>query len=311
MPDTAVLNDRLDQGEVVILDGAIGTELERLGAPMHDEIWCGHALETHPELVSEVHRSYITAGADVITANTYSTARHALQFAGLEDQTGAWNTLAVKLAADARDAHATDRPVWIAGSVSTFGSWHKLTADQLRPSFAEQARILIDCGVDLIILETLASPPDIVCAAVEETRGLGVPVWVALSCLEDRDSGALMHGVEESREHGDIRQPFEPLAPVARRVMAEGGAALLMMHSDLAVTKAAVAELRASFDGPVGAYPNAGYWLRPNWAFVDQVSPDDYVSEAKSWIAAEAQIVGGCCGIGPDHIRALHTELRP
>ena len=71
------LEQRLADGELIILDGAIGTELERLGAPMHEEIWCGHALETHPELVSEVHRSYIAAGADIITTNTYTTARHA------------------------------------------------------------------------------------------------------------------------------------------------------------------------------------------------------------------------------------------
>ncbi len=300
---------KLSAGELIVLDGAIGTELERLGAPMHNEIWCGNALETHPELVREVHRSYIAAGADVITANSYSTARHALNLAGLGDKTFDWNQRAMKFATEARDSHAGDRPVWIAGSVSPFGSWQRMSADELRPSFAEQARILVDNGADLLILETLASPPDVVFAAVEETAGLGVPVWVGISCLEDRQSGAIMHGVEESQEHGDTARPYEPFGQVVEQAMSRGGSAALMMHSDLNVTRGAVEILRKHYDGAIGAYPNAGYWERPTWAFVDQIEPDVFAANASEWVDLGASIVGGCCGIGPAHIEAFTDRM--
>ena len=160
------------------------------------------------------------------------------------------------------------------------------------------------------MLETLGSAADIVCAAIEETADLGVPVWVSMSCVEDRDTSSLFLGVEESQQHSENRFVYEPFAEAIQHVMATGGSAALMMHSDLAVTEAAVHALRENYVGTVGAYPNAGHWLRPQWAFVDQVTPDDYLARAQSWVAAGAQIVGGCCGIGPDHIRALQQGLR-
>ncbi|MDH3741709.1 MAG: homocysteine S-methyltransferase family protein [Hyphomicrobiales bacterium] len=308
MTSIQVLQDRISSGELIILDGAIGTELERLGAPMHQDVWCGHALDTHPELVSQVHQSYIDAGADVITANTYATCHQALKLGGLEDKMEPWNALATQLACQARDA--SDRPVCVAGSVSTFMSTRGFAAEQLRPYFAEQAGILADNGADLLLLETLGASAEVVGTAVEECLDFGLPVWVAVSCMEDRETGQVMHGVEESQKSDDARSSYEPLASAINKIMSKGGSALLMMHSDLAVTEAAVKDMHANFAGPVGAYPNAGYWQRPQWTFVDQVSPADYVKSARTWIAAGAQIIGGCCGIGPDHIRALNEELR-
>jgi len=90
------------------------------------------------------------------------------------------------------------------------------------------------------------------------------------------------------------------------KLVAQGGySALLVMHSEVDVTQPAVRSLCNQYKGPVGAYPNAGYWQRPEWIFVDQISPDDYVAKARAWVDEGAQIIGGCCGIGPEHIRAL------
>lgn len=312
MANTQILQDRLANDELIILDGAIGTELERIGAPMHEAVWCGHALDTHPELVTQVHQSYIDAGADVITANTYATCRQALKLGNLEDKMEPWNAFAMQLACQARDQarDASGRQVCVAGSVSTFMSTRGYAARELRPYFAEQAKILAGNGADLLLLETLGASPDVVGAAVEECLDLKLPVWVSVSCMEDRETGQVMHGIEESQKSDDQRNSYEPLASAVKDIMSRGGSALLMMHSDLAVTEAAVKDMHANFDGPVGAYPNAGYWLRPQWAFVDQISPQDYVKNARTWIDAGARIIGGCCGIGPDHIRALSEELR-
>ena len=116
------LTVRLDKGEIIFLDGGIGTELERLGAPMDHDTWCAVALETHPHLVKDVHRSYINAGADVITVNTYAATRIALRNAGIEDKFEEWNRLAVQLAKETLAECDPSRPVYVAGSVSTFAS---------------------------------------------------------------------------------------------------------------------------------------------------------------------------------------------
>ncbi|MEM7254256.1 MAG: homocysteine S-methyltransferase family protein [Pseudomonadota bacterium] len=305
----AAVQARLDQGRVVLLDGAIGTELERLGAPMHDSVWCGHALESHPELVAEVHRRYIAAGADVITANTYATGGYALEKAGLANKRTVWNRVAVDLALRARAEHAGDRPVAIAGSVSTFETWDHCVASDLAPHFAEQAETLVDAGVDLLIVEALASPADVVYAAVASSRDRGVPVWAAISCLRARDSDQLMLGSQESEHQEKPPRWFEPYGPVAKRVIAMGADAVLCMHSELTITNQAVQVLRAHHRGPIGAYPNAGYWAKPNWSFIDNVSPEDYLGHAREWLISGATIVGGCCGIGPEHIAMLNDGL--
>ena len=311
MSNAAELEALLQRGGTVILDGAMGTELERLGAPMHDSVWCAKALEDHPDLVREVHRSFIEAGADVITTNTYASPRHALAPGGLGDRVEEWNVRAVTFAREVRDATDSPRAVYVAGSVSTFGSFNRLEPAELARGLREQAQILVEHGVDLLLLETLGSKREGIEAGVEAIANLGLPVWVAMSCMQDRDSEEVMHGIEESQAHSDSddRQAYEPFGPAMAVVMARGACAALMMHSDLNVTRAALNSIAAHYDGPRGAYPNAGHWLRPQWAFVDQVSPEAYAEEASTWVEAGARIVGGCCGIGPDHIRAVRERI--
>ena len=311
MSKAAELEARVQRGDVVVLDGAMGTELERLGAPMHDAVWCGKALEDYPDLVREVHRSYIDAGADIITTNTYASARHSLEPGGLGDRVEEWNTLAVALAREARNATDSPRRVYVAGSVSTFGNFGRLSPDELALGLREQARILAAQDVDFLLLETLGSNRDDIEAGVEAITDIGLPVWVAMSCMQNHDSEEIMLGVEESQAHSDddLRMAYEPFGPAVAAIMARGGSVALMMHSDLNVTRAALETIAAHYEGPRGAYPNAGHWLRPQWAFVDQVSPEAYAEEASAWVASGARIVGGCCGIGPAHIKAVRERV--
>ena len=309
MPSVTDLEQRLRQGEIIVLDGAMGTELERLGAPMHDAVWCAKALEDHPDLVREVHRSYIEAGADVITTNTYAAPRHALEPAGLSEHVVPWNARAAAIAREVRDGSASVRPVYVAGSVSTFGNFDRLDAATLARGLREQARILVEHGVDLLVLETLGSRREAVEAGVEAIADLGLPLWVSMSCMQGRTGPEVMLGIEESQVHSDQVQEFEPFGPAVAAVMARGGSAALMMHSDLKVTRAALKSMASHYRGLLGVYPNAGHWLRPEWAFVDQVSPEAYAEEASGWAAAGARIIGGCCGIGPAHIKAVHERV--
>ena len=309
MTDVRDLETRLGEGGLVILDGANGTELERLGATMDHGVWCAKALADHPDMVREVHRRYIDAGADVITTNTFSATREALQRNGLGDNFESWNRLGVQIVLEERDKTPSDREIYVAGSVSTYGYFDRLDAQTSADHFRAQAQLLVESGVDLLLLETLGSSLAVVKTMIAATTDLGVPVWVSLSCLRSRATGTVMFGIEESQAASHEVEEYAPLDEAVEELMSGGGSALLMMHSDRKVTESAVGVMCKSYSGPVGAYPNAGYWTRPNWAFVDQVSPQDYLADARTWVAAGASIVGGCCGIGVEHIRALHHGL--
>ena len=305
------LDTLINNTNPIILDGGIGTELERLGAPMDHEAWCAVALESHPELVRDVHRSYIDAGADIITVNTYAATRHALTNGGIEENFTSWNKLAVQLARETLDASEVDRNILIAGSVSNFGHFNdQYTDKQLAPNFRDQAEILIENGVDFIILESLGAKTSTIVTALNAISEFGVPIWVAVSCAEDHDSGQLFLGIEESRIDSHRPLAHQELGEAIDTIMDTAGSALLVMHSTVVTTLPALQLMQSHYDGLRGAYPNAGYWLRPEWAFVDQISPQNYLERARKWLDTGARIVGGCCGIGPDHIAALSKGLR-
>ena len=128
-------------GPPIIIDGGMGPELQRAGIALDGKVWSARALLSHPEIVREVHESYIRAGAEVIICNSFSSARHMLEPGGLGDQVEKVNTEAVRLAREARD-NAADRPVAIAGSICEWAfvddpSWND--PESVRVSVREQA----------------------------------------------------------------------------------------------------------------------------------------------------------------------------
>ena len=117
MENYKYIQDKLNNGKIVILDGANGSELEKRGARMDRAGWCGPASITHPKILEDIHKDYIEAGADIITTNTFSSARHVLEYSTFKDQTVAINEKAMKCAISARN-HFPDKKVAIAGSIS-------------------------------------------------------------------------------------------------------------------------------------------------------------------------------------------------
>ena len=113
MSDYRELHDRIAGGEVLLLDGAVGTELQALGVPIGVGAWAGTAQHTHPDTVRFMHERYIRAGVDIVTTNTYSTARHCLERIGLGNLTRELNLRAVVLAEEARACTANGRAVSI------------------------------------------------------------------------------------------------------------------------------------------------------------------------------------------------------
>ena len=301
------LNERIEAGEVIILDGAIGTELERRGAPMNTEAWCARVTQDTPDLVRELHEDYIRAGADVITVNTFSAARHVLEAAGLGDAVAEINTRAVELAREARDRVAADRNIAVAGSISTYVSGNsgfqdpqgKPPPEQARAVFREQAELLAEAGVDLFVMELLMDW-EMASAAMEEAVATGLPVWVGFGCRMASDGETvLMHN----------RGTDIPFADLIDRIMNIGGSVAGVMHTKVDVISPALEVVFEHWSGPVCVYAESGEFITPNWQFDDIITPEDHAEEAAAWVESGVQIVGGCCGINPEHIAALKQRL--
>ncbi|HJQ28076.1 MAG TPA: homocysteine S-methyltransferase family protein [Rubrobacter sp.] len=293
------LERRMGEGEVVVLDGATGTELEKRGVSMDDAAWCATAIVTHPETVQGVHEDYIRAGAEVIITNTFPTSRHVLEPAGLGGRFRELNELAVKLAKQARE-NAAERPVYLAGSISTFSPRDD---DALQPqeaearaNYREQAEVLAEAGVDLIALEMLR---DVRQAgyAVEGAVAAGLPVWGGFSCRRSEDGKVVLWDGENT------------LAEALKKVPLSGVSVVSVMHTLVEDAPAALDVVARGWEGLVGAYPHAGRFVMPNWQFTDEISPRGFADEALRWIEAGARAIGGCCGIGPEHIRMLTERL--
>jgi len=294
------LQTQLDQGKVIILDGATGTELQRRGVPMHGFAWSAAALDTHPETVRAVHEDYIRAGADVIITNSFSTARHVLKPAGLGDHVRALNQRAVSLAREARENAAAGRPVAIAGSISSFRAG-LTSAGHLEASYREQAELLAEAGVDLIALEMMYSAEH-VAPAIRATLSTGLPIWVGFSCQVTADGTVQL--LDGSSLATGLRQSLALLAPRSL-----GRVAVTVMHTLTEDIAAALEIVRQHWSGPTGVYAHSGEWIDPNWQFIDMISPEDYLTAAQRWIELGTQIIGGCCGIGPEYIQLLKERL--
>ncbi len=137
--------------------------------------------------------------------------------------------------------------------------------------------------------------------AVEAAVATGLPVWVGLSCRRPPDGRALV----------SFNEPDEDFATLLDGLAGLGAGLMTIMHSTLDDTVAGLDLLRAHWSGPIGAYPNSGHFVMPNWQFVDIVSPDALSVQAAGWVDQSAQIIGGCCGIGPAHIRRLGQDWPP
>lgn len=307
------LRERLDNGEVIIMDGAIGTEIQRMGVPMNHECWCAEAIKTHPEVVRQLHEDYLKAGAEIVTVNTFSASRISLESAGMGDLTRELNTQAVQLAKEARDKAGAGRPVYIAGPLSGFAGGfvgESYTEQQIRANYQEHAEILAEAGVDLMLMEFLINSIEPIAYATEAAVDTGLPTWVAMSA-RIRDDGTVILGFGGRPENtGTKPGPEIEFGDAIDAVMGIGGSALLVIHSEVEDVAQVLKVCREHWDGPIGAYAHSGHWIRPNWQFVNMISPHRYLAEARKWVDERgAQIIGGCCGIGVQHVELLRPGL--
>ena len=299
------LQERLARGETILLDGATGTELERRGVPMVEGAWCGLANFTHPAIVREVHEAYIMAGADVVIANTFASSRHMLEPAGYGDRAAEGCRIAVRLAREAVARAGRGRAVAVAGSLSTArpvipgtdrqDPGFTLTLEEEAANYREVADALAEAGADLIVLEMIADL-DRGPLALEAALSTGLPVWLGLSVV--RDGEGRVTSYREPLTLGELLD-FYAARPIA---------VLGVMHSSIDDCDAALPMLRHRWRGPLMVYPEAGWFEAPHWRFAE-VAPEYFARIGAGWVEQGVQLVGGCCGIGPEHIAALARRL--
>ena len=272
-----ILDEKLAAGGVIVLDGATGTEIARLGGEMNAAAWCGVANRTHPDTVRRVHESYVEAGADVIITNTFATCRHVLEGAGLGDETVAINRRAAELAREARDRVAPERPVAVAGSMSNTVAWLPGTVgpdpaylpspEREAANYREMADTLAEAGCDLLVMEMLMDV-ERATRVTEAALATGLPVWAGIST--SRGPGGAMVGWDiECEEDGRLPEgyeppPREPLETIIDAIASLGPQVTGIMHSSFESTTPARlgSPLRTVERSGDDAYPEAITALR-------------------------------------------------
>ncbi len=293
----------------IILDGGMGRELHRRGAPFRQPEWSALALTEAPDIVRETHADYIRAGAQVITANSYAVVPFHIGGQRFAQEAESLAATAGKLAREA--AGQSGKSVKVAASLPPlFGSYRPDLFDAA--AAPELARPLInglEAYTDIWLAETQSSIAE---AAFWKTRlpDDGKPFWVSFT-------------LEDTHEHDEpVLRSGEPVAEAARAVAALGAQALLFNCSRPEVMLAAVECAKLALEKQdkslkIGVYANAFEPAEDGMNAANEgldeirsdTTPSNYLRWAQEWVAAGADIIGGCCGIGPEHIRVLAEKL--
>lgn len=279
----------------LILNGAMGTELQTRGVLTPTPLWSAAALESDPDVVLQIHQEHVAAGAQILVANTFRTNPRALARAYRVADGPRLNRLAMTLA---RQAANDARKVWIAASVAPAEDCYRPDLapppEVLRREHGEMMRWLSDAGATLVWIETIGTIREGT-AAGRAAREAGMEFAIAFITRED---GRLLSG--EPLE--DAVHEISGLTPLAVGINCIPPRAI---HESLA-------RLAASSPLPRMAYAHIGNRTPlPGWSYGEHVEPDSYAELAESWARDGAAIIGGCCGTTPAHTRALARRLRP
>ena len=297
----------------VLLDGGLATELERAGHDLNDPLWSARILLEDPAAVESVHASYLRAGADCVITATYQATFEGLAARGLtRSEAEAVFRDAVDLAVRARDRFRADevnrrrpRPL-VAASIGPYGALladgseyhgnYGVGAAALADFHRARLRLLANSPADMLACETIPSFTEarVLAALVEEATDK--PAWFTFTC---RDDAHLSDGT--------------PIAEVAAWAdEARGVGATGVNCTPARLLPGIISALAAASDKPVVAYPNGGgEWNAgtKTWGIADD--EPDWAGACRSWIAAGAVAVGGCCRVGPEAVRAMRAALAP
>jgi 5-methyltetrahydrofolate--homocysteine methyltransferase len=292
MPTSPFIS-RLQSGQVLIADGATGTNLQKRGLQpgQLNETW---SFE-HPEEIVRLHREFIQAGSDILLTNTFQASALRLAAAGMVGKAREVNTRAVELARQA----IGQASILVGGSVGPTGQLLKpygpLSEEQMSESFAEQIQALAEAGVDFLVIETHFDLKEAGLALKAARACCSLPAVVSFSY--DRGTRTMM-GVKPSQ----MAAEFVKL-----------GADVLGINCgrSLEDNLQALKELRQATSLPVWFKPNAGLpHADAQGNSIYDVTPEQMGAQAAGWIASGAQVVGGCCGTSPEHLAQIALSVR-
>ncbi len=294
------LKERISGG-IFLLDGAMGTQLIARGIEVGK---CNDYLNVEsPDVVSDIHRSYFEAGSDAVLTNTFGANKYTLGQHRLEDEAAKINSAGARIA---RKAGGQEK--YVLGDIGPSGDFLEplgsLKPEELKEAFARQAKALLDGGVDGFIIETMTALDEVTIAieAVKSVGG-GVPVLASMSFDRAGDDFKTMMGVDVETAVAKI---------VSLDVDAVGfncGTVSLDEYIELA-EKFVSAVQALSADVIVYAEPNAGKPELVEDQAVYKVSPEDFAAAVETIHSTGVNIIGGCCGTGPGHIRATAEKLK-
>ena len=278
-------------------DGAMGTQLQQAGL---EPGGCGEAWNTgHPDRVLAIQKKYVEAGSDCLITNTFGASRIMLERHAQDADVEAINTAGALIA---REAFG-EKEGYVIGDIGPFGGllepYGEVTEKSVRDAFAEQARALVAGGVDAIIIETQTSLEELG-IGLEAAREAGAPCVI----------GSMAYDVTFDGE--EIRTMMGIGPEDAAGFMVENGADVIALNCgsgvDVSWAARAVERYRRITDLPTMAQPNAGLPELIDMEVVYRQTPEEMTGELSALLSAGANIVGGCCGSSPAHLR-LFREL--
>jgi homocysteine S-methyltransferase len=287
----------------VLCDGAMGSMLYGRGVFINR---CYDELNvTQPELVREVHREYLQAGAEILETNTFGANRIRLERYGLEDQARAFNQAGIRLARECvsqmREKQAAD--AFVAGAMGPLGlkvgGDAKVSEAEAYAAFAEQVQALVEggpgVGADLLVIETIMAMPEAELALrAARTEGGGIPI-IAMVTVDPE--GNCLDGTTPE----DAARLLESWGADAIGCNCSEGPAIVL---------STIERMRHVTRLPLAAMPNAGAPKAVDGRHIYLTSPEYMASFARKFVKAGARFVGGCCGTTPQHTRAMRGALR-
>ncbi len=294
------LKERMS-GRIFLLDGAMGTQLIARGIEVGK---CNDYLNVEsPDVVSDIHRSYFEAGSDAVLTNTFGANKYALGRHRLEEEAAKINSAGARIA---RKAGGLEK--YVLGDIGPSGDFLEplgsLKPEELKEAFARQAKALLDGGVDGFIIETMTAL-DEVTIAIEAVKSVGgvVPVFASMSFDRAGDDFKTMMGVDVETAVAKI---------VSLDVDAVGfNCGTVSLDEYIELAEKFVSTVKAlGKDVLIYAEPNAGKPELVEDQAVYKVSPEDFAAAVEKIHSTGVNIIGGCCGTGPAHIKALVKKLQ-